>query len=574
MSALIGVFWRASRGEAAGRAALEALKEGIRSSVETAASSEIGLQNCRLLKTDFGAYGSSGIVRDGNAVVAVCGHPYLDHLKSDARSSHVEFLATAAEAGLPAALAQARGSFSLAGVLPGGTRLALATDCLGVRPLYYADDGEIVVFSSTLAPFGRLSESLIGRRDERAAVERAVLGFPLGDRTGWTGVRCVPPGCVLLFTEAGVEHVQYWSMSAAPTVHEGSRHESLHEIYETFSDAVALRARGSTAATAMLSGGMDSRAIVAALRSLDIAVDSLNFSPPGSQDSIYGARIAAALESRHTEVPTNGYDVLDNLCSALERLPPPDGRNERTTTRRNPIWSGDGGSVTLGHVYLTEEMIESAEAGGDPRTIDLMQSRLFWTVPRRLLRSDRASELMSYPQDGLLEALRAQQHPDPGRRLHMMLMATDQRRHLHPHFERIYEHRCELELPFFDRRFVEAIVARPVRPFLYHRFYNRWFELFAPEVMSVPWQAYPGHEPCPVAASEQLEYQWTDEALLPTHRVERRRYLGRTARALMAGEFSRTAISARRLAIAWTATAFGIRDLTYALRFAALLAER
>lgn len=574
MSALIGIFWRASRSEAAAREAYEVLKSAVRPFMGVDTWTEVELASSLILKADLGAYGSPGIEREDHAVSAVCGHPYVERLRGEARIAHLRLLASAARTGRLDELARARGSFSFVCAEDGHPRLTLATDCLGIRPLYYADDGEKVVFSSTLAPFRRLDEHVMGRRDERAAVERGVFGYALGDRTEWEGVRCVSAGCALVFTAAGAERSRYWSLSAVPPVGGPCEQEASKEIYDAFNDAVALRAEGQSSAVAMLSGGMDSRAVVASLRSLGVAVDSLNFSPPRSQDLIYGRAAGAALGCNHTEVPAESYDVFENFRAAMEQLQGADSGAGRAAARRSVIWSGDGGSVILGHIYLTEEMVDTAEAGDDERTIELMRLRRFWTVPRRILRRERAGEIASYPQRGLLEILREQRSPDPGRRLQMLLIATDQQRHLHPYFERLYDHRRELALPFFDRKVVEAVVGRPIRPFLYHRFYHRWFELFPSAVMAVPWQTYPGHEPCPIGAGADLAYQWTPESLASTHRLERRQYLAKAGRALLTGAFSTTAASASRVALAWAATASGMRDLTYTLRFAAILAER
>jgi asparagine synthase (glutamine-hydrolysing) len=574
MSAVVGVFWRTLSGEKAALEAFASLAREISSTADAKSLTETRLRNCVLLKFDFGAYGSPGLASADGAVSAICGHPYVAHLRGAPRSSHLRFLAAAAHESRFTDFAQARGSFSFACAEEGRSLLTLAVDCLGTRPLYCADDGVVVVFSSTLAPFRRLAGNVTGGRDERAAVETAVFGFPLADRTEWRQVRCVPPGSALVFGDGATKHIQYWSMSTVRQAAAASQAEALEAVFDTFRDAVALRAAGGSSVMAHLSGGMDSRAVVAMLRSLDIEVNSLNLGAPESQDLIYGRKIAAALGCSHTEVPTEADSVQVGVRSAQLKWLAKLEREKRGVERPHLVWSGDGGSVTLGHVYLTEEMVGAAESSHDERAIEVMLAERSWTVPKRVLRRERIDEIVTYPKAGLLEALSEQSSSDPGRRLHMMLMATDQRRHLHPHYEHIYEHRCELQVPFFDKNFVEAVIGRPVRPFLYHRFYNEWFERFPKVVMSVPWQAYPGHEACPVAATEDLTYQWTKRSQMPMHRRERRQYLARTGRALLGGAFSRTSVSARRVAVAWAATALGIRDLTYALRFSSILANQ
>jgi asparagine synthase (glutamine-hydrolysing) len=576
MSGIVGVFWRKSCDEHVALAAYEVLKREIGSSTDSQGLTEIRIRHCLLLKFDFGAYGSTGLVSDNGVVSAVCGHPYVAHLREGARISHLRYLAAAARGRRLSDFARSRGSFSFVYADEAEPRLMLAADCLGVRPLYYADDGNVVVISSTLVPFRGLPQSIVGRRDERATVETAVFGFPLADRTQWQAVRCVAPGCALTFASGTAERTQYWSMSRVPRAPAESQKQALEAILESFRDAVALRVAGESSVLAHLSGGMDSRSVVAILRSMGIEVNTLNIAAPDSQDLLYGRMIAEALGCNHTEVPAATDRVFDSVRLAQVDWHAKLEREGHWVERPNLVWSGDGGSVTLGHVYLTDGIVEAAESEDWDRAIDVLLAERWWTVPKRVLRKQRINEIVGYPRDGLIESLSEHSSSDSGRRLHMMLMATDQRRHLHPYFEHIYEHRCELQLPFFDRRLVEAVIGRPARPFLYHRFYNRWFELLPEAVMSVPWQVYLGHEPCPVASADraELQHQWSQRSLSLMRRPERRRYLAKTAFSLLTGGFARTAVSAPRLSVAWAATALRVCDLTYALKFSSMLANR
>ena len=78
------------------------------------------------------------------------------------------------------------------------------------------------------------------------------------------------------------------------------------------------------------------------------------------------------------------------------------------------------------------------------------------------------------------------------------LMNNDQRRHLHHHFENIDRYRTEFMIPFYDAEFVKGMVSVPMEPCLHHGFYYDWMKRFPAPVSQIPWQAYPGHLPCPV----------------------------------------------------------------------------
>lgn len=579
MSAMAGVFWRNRSAESAAGDLYRRLSQKIRTSARERCLTEIVRPNCILLKCDYAIYDSTGLdASDSGSLSAICGHPYIDRLAGQRRVRHLEYLLAASRDRRFADFSEARGTFTFVrsefGSTWEGGSLVLAGDCLGVRPLYYADSGNVVVFSSTLAAIGALGDGITGPLDERGSVELGVFGYSLGGRTNWSNVKCVEPGTAVLLGRDATRYVRYWSMSGVRPVGKISEAESLSDIFDRFGEAVSLRAGKSKEVIATLSGGLDSRVVVASLRSLGIHVKSVNFAPEGSQDLVYGREIAAALGCSHTEIPMSSGGVFDRTRAALRALQPRLEDPRGSSIEPNFIWSGDGGSVLLGHVYLTEEMIRAAEECKYEQAMDYLIEDQSWYVPRRVLRYAKANTVAQYPRAGLLESLSNQHNEDPGRRLHMMLMATDQRCHMHPHFERIYDHCCDMQLPFFDRRLVEGVIGRPVRPFLEHRFYNRWLALFSSAVTSVPWQAYPGHEACPVEESARaLAYQWTAQSSKASRRKDRQKYLRSTWAALRAGRYSRTAISPVRLSVALLATALGVRDLTYALRFSQAMAE-
>jgi asparagine synthase (glutamine-hydrolysing) len=573
MTAFAGFFHRNSLDSQSLESSRADLKAALGLCAPSKRFEEIQVANCAIYKFDVNAFAGRAIESDGIARAStLAGHPLIETLEGVNREHHLAFLTESARAGRFTDFAHARGVFSFVFVDSRVPRLVLATDALGVRPLYYADDGRRVVFSSTFSLFRHLDRSLTGGSDERAGVELAVLGFPLGDRTGLRNVKCVPGGCVLEFDCTGVKRVNYWRM-ALDLIRDETEADAHKALFDAFQDAVTLRLSGQSVVMATLSGGMDSRAVVAALRHQGVGVNTLNFAPEGSQDLIYGRRIAAALGCNHTEVPIESGSVLDRTKLSVQTWQEHASDARHPADKPNLLWSGDGGSVTLGHVYLSDEIVAAAESGVYDRAIELLLSDNAWVVPRGILRRDRADEIASYPTLGLVEALNTVFSADPGRRLHMTLMATDQRRHMHPHFESIYEHECEMHLPFFDREFVEQVLVRPVSPFLHHRLYNKWFRLFQPEVMTVPWQSYPGHEPCPVTESVELRYQWSAEFSREFRAQERSRYLRTVRNRLAAGGFAGTAVSASRAALAWALTASRIRDLTYALRFSTIVSD-
>ena len=236
--------------------------------------------------------------------------------------------------------------------------------------------------------------------------------------------------------------------------------------------------------------------------------------------------------------------------------------------RRRVVWSGDGGSVGVGHVYLNEEIVKRARSGDVDAAIDAFLSHNRYRVNPRIFQSDIATSVARMPKLGVKEELNRLECRDPGRAFHVFLMLNDQRRHMANLYENIDQDRIELQLPFFDNDFLALILACPLDGFLGHSFYMRWLEHFPPVVTSRAWQAYPGHVPCPHPIPEGLRYQWENPFSKRALDESKRTLLQEMDRFMKSPAFPRAILNRSALRIAHWLTRLGVRDYGYVLKMA------
>jgi len=471
---------------------------------------------CFLAKIDIGAYGEPAFHIDPSGSVSMlAGEPLLDLDDNDAlrtRAQDLELLNQSWDRADWDLLARTRGVFCAVHYQPRLGRLHLISDKLGERPMYYWANNEYVIFSSVMRVLEGLAE-VPKEMDLRAVTEITTFGYPLGDRTPYANIVRLRAGEVVQVSEHSITRSQYWRWDdIQPST--SSEEELLRDAYETFTEAVTRRLRKDTATLAFLSGGMDSRCIVAALRAANVKVHTFNFAPNGSQDKFFGAEFARRAETIHhenaelynTKLELDTWAPLPMALAEASR-----GANVlRSAPPERPqmVWSGDGGSVGLGHVYLSRSMIEPLRTEKRDEAINIYLKEQGAFILTKLLKSGKASLLDAVPLRGIIEELEDIHCADPARGFHVFLMLNDQRRHLSHYYEHIDLHRFEFQLPFYDAVFLEKVLATPVDLCLEHKFYTKWFSLFAPVTKSVPWQTYPGHESCPLPVSKELGYQW------------------------------------------------------------------
>jgi len=471
---------------------------------------------CFLAKIDIGAYGEPAFHIDSSGSVSMlAGEPLLDLDDNDSlrtRAQDLELLNQSWDRADCDLLARTRGVFCAVHYKPRSGRLHLISDKLGERPMYYWANDKYVIFSSVLRVLEGLAE-VPKEMDLRAVTEITAFGYPLGDRTPYANIVRLKAGEVVQVSEHSVARSQYWrwdDIQPSPS----SEEELLRDAYETFTEAVTRRLRKDTATLSFLSGGMDSRCIVAALRASNVKVHTFNFAPDGSQDKVFGAEFARRAGTFHYEnaglyEAKLDLDVWAPLPMALaDATRAPNRLRPAPPERPQLVWNGDGGSVGLGHVYLSRSMIEPLRTGKREEAINIYLKAERAYVLTKLLQSDKASLLDAVPIRGIIEELEDIHCADPARGFHVFLMLNDQRRHLSHYYEHIDLHRFEFQLPFYDAVFLEKVLAAPIDFCIEHKFYTKWLSLFAPETKAVPWQTYPGHEPCPLPVPKELGYQW------------------------------------------------------------------
>jgi hypothetical protein len=195
----------------------------------------------------------------------------------------------------------------------------------------------------------------------------------------------------------------------------------------------------------------------------------------------------------------------EHICVWLESPAAPRPMPDRP----HCLWSGDGGSVGLGHVYLGEKAVAALDRGdleGGIRSF-LDENHIVGPAKSAMQAPLRAATL-DWHVEGVRAELAALRRAPDGRALHLFLMFNNQRRHLAEHFENVDLRRLEFHAPFFDGRFLEVILRARVQPFLRHALYNRWLASLSAQAAAVPWQAYPGHLPGPARFDRELPDQW------------------------------------------------------------------
>ncbi len=208
-------------------------------------------------------------------------------------------------------------------------KVYLITDRYGFKPLYWGTIQDDLMWSSELKGF-------LGNKDFKPVLDcQAIeeffdIGYLLENRTWFEGIELVPPASILTFdlkkSKVGIEH--YWSWNEInPMKGAIDERELIEELGRLFKQSVRKRVNNNERIGIALSGGLDSRAILAAVPEDYKPLHTFTFGQEGCDDikiarkvsKIKGAQYhALELNSNNWLMPrTNGVWKSDGLLNLL-----------------------------------------------------------------------------------------------------------------------------------------------------------------------------------------------------------------------------------------------------------------
>jgi asparagine synthase (glutamine-hydrolysing) len=197
-------------------------------------------------------------------------------------------------------------------------RLFIARDRLGIKPLFYTQIGETLLFASEAKAL-LLHPAVTAELDETSLELYLALQYVPGPRTMFKGIQKLPAGHILVFERGHVDVRRYWDVVFG----EGSRRvrpeDAADEFKSRFREAVRTHLMSDVPVGVLLSGGLDSSSVVAMMHAdagPPIRTFTAGFGIPGVYDErSYAREVASRFRTEHQEVmvEADAVDLLPKL---------------------------------------------------------------------------------------------------------------------------------------------------------------------------------------------------------------------------------------------------------------------
>jgi asparagine synthase (glutamine-hydrolysing) len=267
-----------------------------------------------------------------------------------------------------------RGMFAFAIWDAAKQRLFLARDRLGIKPLYYLEHRDALLFGSEIKSI-LLHPNVEARLDHEALSHYLSLKYVPAPQTMFEDIRALPPAHTLVCDSNGIRVRRYWRLSFDGNGHRHTSEAAYAEHLEALlRESVRMHLMSDVPFGAFLSGGLDSSTIVALMSqmlNMPVKTFSVGFAAEGEAFSElrYARIVAERFQTDHHEVLVGPGDLMNLAETIIWHLDQPIADNaclanymvaEVAATQVKMVLTGEGGDeLFAGYARYSGERLSS-----------------------------------------------------------------------------------------------------------------------------------------------------------------------------------------------------------------------
>jgi asparagine synthase (glutamine-hydrolysing) len=212
-----------------------------------------------------------------------------------------------------------RGMFAFAIWDTRQSKLFLARDRFGIKPLFYGEHGDKFYFASEMKAI--LADGTVSRDiDEVALASYFALSYIPAPLTIFRNIRKLLPGHVLIWQDNRFQIRQYWDITYVPDRGKGEVY-FINRFMELFHESIRIHLMSDVPLGAFLSGGIDSSAVVAAMSMVtDRPVNTFCMGFGGDVGGYLDERGYARMVAERYKANHHEYEVLPDPEGLVEKI--------------------------------------------------------------------------------------------------------------------------------------------------------------------------------------------------------------------------------------------------------------
>ena len=374
-------------------------------------------------------------------------------------------------------------------------KLLIVNDRYGLMPHYYAINHGKLLFAPEVKAI--LQDNTFKKElNEEAVADFFAFGEILGDKTFFKGIEVLPPASIFIYKNNGKSSIkQYWNFNYKPDYNK-SEDEFIDDVVKTFKEAVEIRMEDDYRYSVSLSGGLDSRSIVAAIEeSARKNVLAFTFGPLDCDEVNIAKKVSSKAGTTHNVMEITPEMIIDN---AEKEIFYSDGMDYIGVSYIPPIYKfikednrdivldGLAFDLTLGGSYLTKRII-NANKNELFKMLYHRQRHLFSEVEfDKLFVDSYYHQIKDIPLRSFKKQFNTVKESHPGNHCdHFTLRNHVRRWTVGGH---ILTRTCiENSVPTYDNAIMDVILKIPPELRLNHRIYRKFLKKLSSELAQIPY---------------------------------------------------------------------------------------
>ena len=369
--------------------------------------------------------------------------------------------------------------------------MLLVNDRYGLRPHYYAINNGKLLFAPEVKAILQDNDFEKELNHETVA-DFFAFGEILGNKTFFKRIEVLPPASILTYERGEISIKQYWRFNYEPDYNK-TEDEFVDELVKTFKKAVAIRMKDNYRYGVSLSGGLDSRAVVAAIeKNKRKEVLTFTFGPLDCDEVKIAKKVSNKAGTKHKILEITPEMIIDNaenevyLSDGLDYI----GVSYILPIHRliksniDAVFTGFALDTSLSSMYLTKEI---SNTKSDKELFNILYEKMTVFSDKELSKlfvDEYYSKIRAYPLSSFKKAFDEVKDDHPGNKSNLFGFLNHARRWtLMGHV--LMRFAVEDLNPALDNEFINITRTIPPELRLNHRIYRKFLKKLSPELARI-----------------------------------------------------------------------------------------
>lgn len=372
-------------------------------------------------------------------------------------------------------------------------KILIANDRFGFRVHYYYQEDNSFIISPEIKAILHIP-SVTKELDSKSVAEFFAFGEFFGEKTLFSNINILPPATILTFENDKISKEKYWELRYKPD-YSKTEDEFVKDLVRTFYHAVDIRMRDNLRYGITLSGGLDSRSVLAGMKPEKRRnIVAFTFGEDDCDEVTIAKRVTnIAAVKEHLIITTPPSSITQNAVTEVWLT---EGRNTIGTSfshkilypvkeKVDVIFDGFALDLTLGGSFLNKKILQSNN--NEELSQQLGRKRLFSNKELEdLLDSELFSKINHVPDNSYKIAFQKSISDEPGNTTDKFAMDN------HVAWMNIGDvpllNYFEVTHPTSDNAFIDVITRIPPKFRLNHAIYRKFLLELSPEFARIPYQ--------------------------------------------------------------------------------------